>query len=170
MENPEQSKGTGISRARLITGVTVFVLGQATTLAIPLVTALDITNIWKSTISGMLFFVTPQIGIVLAVAILGKSGYDYVKSMVFRWFKKHAPAEVVSRTRYRVGLVMFSLPLLLAWISPYWSNLIPGFETNRVLIGIAGDVMFVTSFFVLGGKFWDKVQSLFTYDDTHPKS
>ena len=164
MENAEQGNGTGISRARLITGVTVFVVGQASTLAIPLVSALDIPTIWKSTISGMLFFVTPQIGIVAAVAILGKSGYDHVKSIVFHWFKKHAPAEVVSRTRYRVGLVMFSLPLLFAWVSPYWGHLIPGYETKPALFGIAGDVMFVASFFVLGGKFWDKIRALFIYE------
>jgi len=29
---------------------------------------------------------------------------------------------------------------------------------------VVGDTFFLTSFFVLGGKFWDKVKALFVYE------
>ena len=31
----------------------------------------------------------------------------------------------------------------------------------RILFGVIGDIVFMTSFFVLGGDFWDKIRSLF---------
>ena len=62
------------------------------------------------------------------------------------------------------GLRATQLGILMAWVSPYWGHLIPGYETDRVLIGIVGDALFVASFFVLGGNFWDKVRALFVYE------
>jgi hypothetical protein len=153
----------GLSRGRLIWGVIVFVVGQATTLLIPFVTASGLTATWKTTLSGVLFFVTPQIGIVLAVGILGKDGYDHVRDIVLRWFKKYGPPETVSLARYRIGLVMFVLPLFFGWIEPYCSYLFPGFEANKITFFITGDVIFIASFFVLGGGFWDKIRALFVY-------
>jgi hypothetical protein len=61
---------------------------------------------------------------------------------------------------------MFGLPLLFAWLGPYFARYIPGYETHRVIVSLAGDLMFVSSLFVLGGEFWDKVRSLFIFDAT----
>ncbi|MBW1773551.1 MAG: hypothetical protein JRJ82_11760 [Deltaproteobacteria bacterium] len=40
---------------------------------------------------------------------------------------------------------------------------IPGYEAFRFWISLVGDAMFVCSFFVLGGDFWDKVRALFIH-------
>jgi hypothetical protein len=39
----------------------------------------------------------------------------------------------------------------------------PELGVNRLPISIAGDVMLLTSLFMLGGDFWDKLQALFIH-------
>jgi hypothetical protein len=41
--------------------------------------------------------------------------------------------------------------------------LIPGYELHRFAVNLAGDALFISSLFVLGGDFWDKVRSLFIH-------
>jgi hypothetical protein len=41
--------------------------------------------------------------------------------------------------------------------------LIPGLAENRVVFCVACDLMFVSSLFVLGGEFWDKLRALFVH-------
>jgi hypothetical protein len=78
--------------------------------------------------------------------------------------KKHGPPDRVSRTRYRVGLAMFLSPLVFGWLTPYVEGHIPGYDAYRVFFGVAGDVLLLSSLFVLGGDFWDKIRALFSYD------
>jgi hypothetical protein len=40
---------------------------------------------------------------------------------------------------------------------------LPGFAEHRILIALAFDFIFVCSFFVLGGDFWDKLRALFVH-------
>ena len=152
------------TRWRFQLGLTVFVVGFASPLLIPLVTASGLATKWKTILSGALAVGIPEVFSIAAVAIMGKSGFNLLKDRFFRFIKKHGPPERVSRTRYRIGLVMFGLPLLFAWLGPYFAHRIPGYDTNRLWISIAGDLLFVSSLFVLGGEFWDKVRALFIRD------
>ena len=95
---------------------------------------------------------------------MGKSGFNTMKNRIFSFLKRHAPPDRVSLARYRIGLVMFVIPLLFGWLAPYLQKLIPQYEENRVLLAAAGDLVFVSSLIVLGGNFWDKVRSLFVHD------
>ena len=58
---------------------------------------------------------------------------------------------------------MFTLPLLVAWLAPYLGHHLPGYGAHRLVWAIAGDLVFVASFFVLGGEFWDKLRGLFVH-------
>ena len=145
-------------------GVIVFVASWCSPPLIPLVTASGLPAHWKTIISGALAVGIPEIGTILAIAIMGKSGFNLMKNRIFGFLKKHGPADRVSLARYRIGLVMFGIPLLFGWISPYLQNLIPRFEENRLLLAVAGDLLFIGSLIVLGGDFWDKVRSLFVHD------
>jgi hypothetical protein len=89
---------------------------------------------------------------------------NLIKERFFMFLKKHGPPDRVSLARYRIGLVMFVLPVLFGWLGPYGAHLIPGYETHRFVVSLIGDVMFIASLFVLGGDFWDKVRALFTYN------
>jgi len=145
-------------------GLIIFVIGFSSPLLIPLVSASDLSTKWKAVLSGALAVGIPEVFSIVAIAIMGKSGFNYMKARIFGFLKKHGPPDVVSRTRYRIGLVMFALPILFGWLGPYVSHHIPGYEANRFIASAVGDLLFVSSLFVLGGDFWDKVRALFIYE------
>jgi hypothetical protein len=149
---------------RFRTGVIVFVVSWYSPLLIPLVAASDLPTRWKTIVSGALAVGIPEIGTILAIAIMGKPGFDMMKNRIFGFLKKHGPADRVSPTRYRIGLVMFVMPLLFGWLSPYLQGLVPQIDAHRNLLAITGDLVLIGSFIVLGGDFWDKVRSLFVHD------
>ena len=60
-------------------------------------------------------------------------------------------------------LFLFLIPIIVGWLLPYFTHLIPSYEENKNLISVTGDVVLITSLFVLGGDFWDKLRSLFIY-------
>jgi len=139
------------------------VVGWLSPLCIPLITATELPTRWKTIISGALAVGIPEVFTVAAIAIMGKSGYNLIKERIFSFLKKHGPPDRVSLTRYRIGLVMFVLPVIFGWLGPYGVHLIPGYETHRFVVSLIGDVMFVASLFVLGGDFWDKIRALFSH-------
>jgi len=149
-------------------GLTILIVGWFSPLLIPVVTRTSLATEWKTIISGLLAVGIPEVFTVVAIAIMGKSGYNLIKERIFSFLKKHGPPDRVSRTRYRIGLVMFVLPIVFGWLGPYGANLIPGYETHRFVVSFIGDVMFVASLFVLGGDFWDKIRALFIHDAIVP--
>ena len=168
MENNELPKN--ISKGRLIFGAAVFIIGFLAPLFVPLVTRSELSTAWKTTLSGLLMAGIPELFMVITVGILGKDGYQYLKGKVFAFLKKHGPPQQVSHTRYKIGLVFFSIPLLLALLFPYLSHHFTVLEKIESVINIGGDVMFFASFFILGGEFWDKIRALFTYTGPEKKT
>lgn len=148
---------------RFPVGVTIFVLGFAAPLAIPLVVASELPAAWKTVLSGALALGVPEVMMVAAAAVMGREGFIELKRRFGRFFARYGPPQHVSRGRYRVGLVMFALPLLVAWLGPYVQGHLPGFEQHPLWWHLGGDLVFVASFFVLGGEFWDKLRSLFVH-------
>jgi len=144
-------------------GLTVLIVGWLSPLLIPVISRTGLATEWKTIISGLLAVGIPEVFTLAAIAIMGKAGYNLIKEKIFSFLKKHGPPDRVSLTRYRIGLVMFALPLLIAWLGPYGAHRIPGYETHRFVVSVIGDVMFVASLFVLGGDFWDKVRALFIH-------
>lgn len=147
-------------KTRLTVAVILFLTAIACPFAAAAVITSDAPARWK-TAAGLLVFPIPEMFDFSAIAILGKPGFAYLKSRAGAWFRKHGPPATVGRTRYRIGIVMFVLPLFFGWINPYVANYIPEYNTHRVAVNLAGDVLFLASFFVLGGDFWDKVRALF---------
>ena len=148
---------------RFKTGVALFVLGLICPVFVPLVVATDLPASWKAILSGALALGIPEVLWLAAVAIMGKTGFDYLKQRVFGFLKRHAPPEQVSRTRYRIGLVLFLVPVMLGFAQPYASTVFEQLAEYRVQVGVAGDVLLLVSLFVLGGEFWDKVRALFVH-------
>ena len=145
-------------------GLIIFVVGFSSPLLIPLVSASDLSTKWKAVLTGALALGVPEVFSIVAIAIMGKSGFNYMKERIFGFLKKHGPPDVISRGRYRIGLVMFTLPVLFGWLGPYVSHQIPGYEANRFVASAVGDLLFISSLFVLGGDFWDKVRALFIHE------
>lgn len=130
---------------------------------VPLVALLGLPAATVATVSGALLVSAEVLGLV-AVAVMGKSGYAYIKNRVFGFLKQHGPPQKVSRGRYTTGIVLFCLPLFFGWFSLYISNWIPGLLNNPLPYAIAGDLMIAASLVILGGDFWDKIRSLFIHD------
>lgn len=151
------------SRTRLIWGGTVFVAGFLCPLLIPWVISLDLSTGATSIISGILALGVPELFMLIAVAILGKSGFNYLKQKIFWFFKKYGPVDDVGPVRYKVGLMLFSSPLIFGFIWPYASRNFPFLDQYSVWMYIGGDAILLSSLFVLGGDFWDKLRSLFVY-------
>jgi hypothetical protein len=149
---------------RFRVGLIVLVGGWLSPLCIPVVTATDLPAKWKTIISGMLAVGIPEVFTILAIAIMGKPGYNLIKKAILSFLKKYGPPDRVSRTRYRIGLLMFVLPLVFGWVSPYGAHLIPGYESHRFAVNFIGDVILVASIFLLGGDFWDKIRALFIHN------
>jgi hypothetical protein len=149
---------------RIKSGTAIFVLSIIGPLAgLPVVAGLGLSATMTATISGVLLVGAEVLGI-LAVAVMGKPGFAYIKSLVFGFIKQHGPPREVRRSRYYIGLVMFCLPILFAWVSIYTADYIPGFTQDPLPYAIGGDLLLLASLFVLGGNFWDKIRSLFVHD------
>ncbi len=161
MTNPVPDKRESPPKSRLILGGFIFISGFLSPLAIPLVTASALSTEWKTMLSAVLVFGLPEVFMLIAVAILGKQGFDYLKSHLWQAIR---PADKVSATRYYIGLVLFFTPVLFGWLSPYLELWITEFEAQQLRLAIAGDILFAISLFVLGGDFWLKVKALFSHE------
>lgn len=145
-------------------GVYLLALGAICPLFTPLIAMTDLSTEWKAALSGLLLIGIPEVFSLVAIAVMGKDGFNYIKGKVFAFFKRHALPKEVSRTRYRIGLVLLLLPLLFGWLAPYSPDVIPGYEAHRFAVNFSGDLLLLISLFLLGGEFWDKVRALFVYE------
>lgn len=148
------------SRSRLLWGGVIFITGFMAPLFIPVVTGSNLSTEWKAVLSGALALGVPELFMLVAIAILGKQGFSYLKSRLWKLIR---PADKVSVIRYRFGLVMFFLPILLGWLYPYIELWFVELESYRLVFAISGDIIFATSLFVLGGDFWLKIRALFIH-------
>jgi len=131
-------------------------------LGVPLVAAMGLSAGTVATVSGALLAGSEVLGLV-AVAVMGKSGFAYIKNRVFGFLKQYGPPADVGRTRYTFGLVMFAVPVAFGWLAPYVAGRVPGYAGNEFTYAIVGDLLLLASLFVLGGDFWDKVRALFIH-------
>jgi len=152
------------ARSRFRLGAVIFLIGFFSPALIPFVTFSDLPLKWKVSISGALAVGIPDLFSIIAIAVMGKPGFLHLKKILTRLIKKFGPPETVSRYRYRFGLVMFGIPLIMAWLLPYIGHLLPFYQENLIIFSVGGDLLLILSLFVLGGEFWDKLQSLFIYD------
>jgi hypothetical protein len=130
---------------------------------IPLVVVLGLSAAMTTSISGGTL-VGAEVLLVVAAAVMGKSGYAYIKNCAFGFLKQYGPPKEVNRARYNIGLAIFAIPVLFGWLAPYAGTLIPGYEGNEITFAVVGDLLLLVSLLVLGGDFWDKLRALFIHD------
>ena len=145
-------------------GVALIALGWICPLFIPLVTNSTLSTEWKTVLSGVLLVGGPEILSLLAIAILGKDGFNYLKEKVFALLRRAAPSAKVSRTRYRAGLFIWAFLFVYESFVWYAPHLVPGYAEHRIALNLTTDFLFIVSLFVLGGDFWEKFRALFSYD------
>jgi hypothetical protein len=151
------------AKPKLILGSVILVIGFLSPLLIPLVVASNWSATAKSVVSGLLAFGIPEVFMIVAVAIMGKSGYQYLKTNALKLLTIISPQKV-SRTRHLIGSLFFAIPLILGFLQPYLAYYFPVFEQIALGWIITMDLMLLLSLFILGGEFWEKLKSLFLYD------
>ena len=153
-------------KKRLILGVAVWVAGWILGLAlISVVNKTELADGLKTTINGVLLVGSPKIFLVIAIAIMGKPGFAYLKSLIAARFRRFAPPATVSPLRYRIGLILFVTLIVLSSIGDYLAaDALSLRQQHPRLIAMAGDMLLVVSLFLLGGDFWDKLRALFIRD------
>ena len=129
----------------------------------PIVAASGLAPAIKAPLSGFLLLGFPQLTTIIAVIVLGKPGFAWVKMKIFGVLKKMAPPARVSKARYLTGLGMLILVLVTNTLEPYVSAVFPELIKHRLVFAMSGDILLMISVFILGGDFWDKLQALFTY-------
>jgi hypothetical protein len=148
---------------RFIIGSIVFIAGFLSPLLIPLVLVSPLPTLLKTALAGGLAFGIPELAAFIAVIIMGREGFLTLKRLIHVSVKKAAPPARVSRRRYRIGLVMFALPLLFAWTGPYLIYMMPERMELYLPLVIMSELVFCSSFLVLGGEFWGKIRALFVW-------
>ncbi|MEF2551596.1 transporter suffix domain-containing protein [Aurantimonas sp. A2-1-M11] len=141
-------------------GVALFGLMIVLILLIPVAAASGMAPARVATITGAIF-VGNKIILLLTIAVMGKAGFQELKGMIGGYIPRLKSDGIVSPTRHVVGLVMFCLPIITAWLEPYLDAMAPGLRPNLWQLQLLGDLMLVASIFVLGGNFWEKVRALF---------
>ncbi len=152
-----------MSNPKITVGFIVMAIGFLSPLLIPLVLGSTWSLATKTTISGLLAFGVPELLMLLAIAIMGKEGYELIKGKVRKYLKRIAPPDTVSRTRYHFGLFLFCMPLLIGLLQPYITHFIPSLDQIPLWVHIILDMTLIIGIFVLGGDFWDKFSGLFKY-------
>jgi hypothetical protein len=164
MIEPAENAAPELPRNRLIAGVIVFVIGHAAPLAIPLVMASSLSTGWKTGLSGLMVFGIPELGTLLTVVVLGKAGFNALKSRILGWIGRSVLPSEVSRSRYYVGLILFLIPFFIGWVSPYLFEVMPNLSEHQLIIAISGDLALIAGLCLMGGQAWDKLRSLFIYN------
>ena len=150
-------------KGKIILGSAILVIGFMSPLLIPLVLESDLPASKKSLLSGLLAFGIPEIFMIIAVAVMGKHGYEFIKEKAFKYLKRFAPSDEVSLTRYRIGLIFFCTPIIFGFTHPYLAHFIPFLNDFPLWWYLVGDLLFISGIFVLGGNFWDKFSGLFNH-------
>jgi len=154
--------GTGAATGdwRFKLGMAIFVAAFAIWLLVPLMAALNASGTMLAALSGIVF-ISNKVLLLAVVAVMGKPGFVQLKRHVFGYVAMLAPAPEVGRLRHALGLVMFGLPLLTTFLEPYDDHIWPALLTHGWQVELLSDLIFIASFFVLGGNFWDKVRAPF---------
>ncbi|WP_223414373.1 MULTISPECIES: transporter suffix domain-containing protein [unclassified Pseudomonas] len=143
-------------------GIAIICLMLGSWLLVPIMAATDMPGSKIAALTGVLF-ISNKVLLIIVIAVMGKAGFQQLKSTVFGYVSKLAPATdtEVGPWRHRIGVVMFCLPLISAFLEPYVDSIWPGLRPNIWQLQALGDLMLIGSFFVLGGNFWEKVRALF---------
>ena len=138
------TNGAGASQSpvgpgwRFKLGVALFALSLlGPPVFIPLVATLGFSTAGIAAISGGIL-VGAEVLLVVAAAVMGKSGYAYIKSRTFGLLKQYGTPKEVSRARYNIGLILFAVPIIFGWLAPYAGAFVPGYEGVEITYAIVG--------------------------------
>lgn len=150
---------------RFYVGAAIFLGSLAMWLLVPAASAAGWSASQIASLTGGVFIGT-KVGMLAAIAVMGKPGFNHLKRLLLGLFRKVGPPQHVGRERYRVGLVLFLVPVMMTWIAPYAASLFGTAGIYGFLEGRALELLLLVGLFMLGGDFWDKLGALFKHRAT----
>lgn len=148
------------ANARFTIGVILLAIGSLLPLLVYPVAQTDWPAAVKTAVGGALFFGF-EIMAVPAVAVMGRENFDRIIAKAKSTLRGIRPSGSVGKVRHTVGMAMFLLPIVPAYIMAYMPEWLPDASMERIVVNLAADAVFLASLFVLGGDFWDKLRALF---------
>lgn len=141
-------------------GVVIFILAFALWLLVP---AAILMQVGAGTIAALTstVFISNKALLLLVVAVMGKPGFQQLKQHVLGYTAALAPPREVGAVRHWIGLVMFFTPLISSFVEPYVDAVAPDLRPDSWMLQLAGDLILIAGFFVLGRNFWEKATALF---------
>jgi len=115
----------------------------------------------------------PELFLFLGAILAGKEAVEFIKKVIRKILKRESPIRKISNARYGIGLWMLFGSIAINWgLSYLFLNIKLSPDSSvELLITAILDIITITSFFVLGGQFWEKLKRLFKYEpdymDTH---
>jgi hypothetical protein len=170
MSTPEASNQPleGKRDWRYYVGLILFVLH----LLLPVLALIFVPMLGLSAgISALLFSLSlaggPDVLLIAAAALMGKDNLQYLFSKLGSRFKNLVKRDQVSPQRYKVGLWMMVISVIITVGLFYFfpQALSDGNQPGwGFYVTVGADIVFIISFFVLGAGFWAKIQALFQYN------
>ncbi len=153
---------------RYYVGLFLFVLSfTLPLLALIIVPLLGVSAGVSALLYGLSVAGVPDLLLVAATAFLGKENLEYLFSKLGSGFKNFVRWDQVSHKRYKVGLWLMFLSVVMTFILFYIfpETLANGNQPSwGFYVTIGADFLFIISFFILGGEFWAKIRALFQYN------
>ena len=117
---------------------------------------------------AIVFIGTGEIAFLISAALLGKTFVHSVKKRIMDLCRRDHVAKPVGRTRYRIGLWLFTAGFL-----PHYAVLVdllffsPGDAELEILawLMLAGEAACMISLVLLGPQFWERLRLLFVYPE-----
>ena len=97
-------------------------------------------TVWKTAVSGILFFGF-EITAVPAAAIMGKENFERIIALARSWLRRLKPAGEVGEWRHAIGLALFLLPIVPMYIMAYAPAWLPDDSPERLWVNLAADVI-----------------------------
>ncbi len=110
-----------------------------------------------------------EVAFFAAIALLGRPFVDTLKTKLKSFFIRNKPARPprpIGKTRHTIGVILFFASFLpYPFVVAALMFLHPTGRDIHYLVAVllAGDGIFITSLFVLGGEFWERLKRLFEW-------
>lgn len=148
------------SNFRLALGGALLAAGAVLPLSAVFVFETDWPPILKSALTGILLL-GPELAAIPAAAIMGRENFARIVAGLKRCIRSIKPAGNIGPVRHAIGIALFLLPALPAYVMAYLPSWMPDNSPARLWVNLLADAAFLASLFILGGDFWDKLRSLF---------
>ena len=138
----ENASVSGRAGWRFPLGIACFVAAFAVHLVTPVAVAAGASPATVGAIVAI-NFVLNKVLLLATVAILGRDGFKRLKEGVFGAVRRYVLPDEIGPVRYGIGLILFVVPIVLAWVAPYVAELAPSLGRHTVRDGVIGDVVLI---------------------------